>query len=1009
VLRVAELSSFLISSKKQTKQRPQSSQSLSLGSFLVERQNNKAELPLTILQNTSSITSVSETNSPNGLKMSKSTSSNYLSSISSYSKSTYSSTTNKHQQSGGSSISGSSRRSNNGKDTNGDLTACLSSDTSTSSLIYSMNDSFDVGSSNGVSNVGKLLPSLSLDDDDDEYNKSLNNMTNDIDKLVRDADKQLTNLNHNHEGNEKTYLSSSEEGSSEEGSDDDNEGRDTEAADLVANTLAECRLLLDMSPPPTPIGYQKEAQRVKEHKKKNVKTGKVANNNNEEVPPPMQSDKIKTVHHHYPKQQEQATMEDPPAHQPRRTSQEISDVSISKGTYTASSQQSMNNNSIQPSLSSIAKFLTCPTCNQEFSEEFENATPLHSFACDHIICRGCVFANGNQSTTAVACPDCGEANAFDTCRPVVSRAYLNLITKMKSVGSIKSSSVNNDDDDDDMKEERRVRIDNNNGRIGRHRGGGKVPTQISVPSPRVDRQAKETRGGEETASMGTSSVISNDFSKSSLTLSTTRRLHKPLPKLAIETGEQSAPSIPTLEAISSTPKVKETLATTDMSKEPITPVSRAEYRFLQRKEKLAQSLEKVNRILERSKANKQQVEDRVVQHSQEKVSVYQNMTLSQVQEDENRDAVDVVETNEEVVRDMVPGYHKVEVRRAPSGLEQQNQSSITGRRNVELRVDTGPKSSTALQARRRKKAEELDINAYPVQNDTVDIFRTTNYDDTAPQLIEFGTHFIGQTFSNGSSLTDMDTLFLLGGGKKSPATCTASVQSNNKFSSPFKKDRLNNIMKSSPMKSRGHLNSIMKSSRSSQSLSNMDNDDDQQEQEPDVCPQFLPSLTYATMDDECNEVAGLIAMSPHNKDYTDPPQPMWGVGSRSVASADQCGSVLTSMTGSSKVRGKRSGSGFLKHLTSRNDSMFPRPVVDVMQNNGNENNGMLQNNKKEQEAPTYDFVSHSCSMSPSSYCDGDNKQTSQLSGSGLVTHKPKILHKKLLNTFRRGGKKKTMR
>ena len=931
--------------------------------------------------------------------MSKSTSSNYLSSISSYSKSTYSSA-NKNQ-SGGSSVSGSGskRSTNNGKDANGDLNACPSSDTSTSSLIYSMNDSFDINSTS-VSNVGKLLPSLSLDDD--EVNE-FNNITNDIDKLVRDADKQLTNLEG--KNNEKTYLSSSEEGNSREGSgEEEGRRRDTEAADLVANTLAECRLLLDMSPPPTPVGnlYQKEVQLRKEKRDTGVEK------KNEEVPPPMQSDKIMTVHHHYPKQkqEEAAVEEDPPAHPSRRTSQEISDVSVSKA--------SSMNNSIQPSLSSIAKFLTCPTCNQEFSEEYENATPLHSFACDHIICRGCVFANNaastnNEGSTAVACPDCGEANAFDTCRPVVSRAYLNLITKMKSVGSIKSSSVNNDDDDD-MKEERRgVRIDNSTGRIGDRRGGGKVPTQISVPSPRVDRQAiqdrtKETRGGgmnEET-----SSVVSNDFSKS-LTLSTTRRLHKPLPTLAIETGEQSAPSIPTLEVISSTPKAKATSATTDMTKEPITPVSRAEYRFLQRKEKLAQSLEKVNRILERSKANKQQVEDRAVQHSQEKVSVYQNMTLTQVQEDENRDAVDVVETNEVVVRDTVPGYRELQVGQAHPKLEQKNQPIITGRRNVELRVDTGPKSTTALQARRSKKAEEVDINAYPVQNDTVDIFRTTNYDDSAPQLIEFGAHFIGQTFSNGSSLTDMDTLFLLGGGKKSPATCTASVQSNNKFSSPFKRDRLNNIMKSSPMKSRGHLNSIMKSSRSSQSLSNMDNND-QQEQEPDICPQFLPSLTYATMDDECNEVAGLIAMSPHNKDCNEPHQPMWGTGSRSVASADQCGSVLTNMTGSSKVRGKRSGR-FLKQLTSRNEShLFLRPIEDDMQNNGIGDNGMLQNTK-EQEAPTYDFVSHSCSMSPSSYCDDDNKQTSQLSGSGLVTHKPKTLHKKLLNTFRRGGKKKTTR
>ena len=212
--------------------------------------------------------------------MSKSTSSNYLSSISSYStKSTYSSN-NKNQSS--SSSSSSKRSTNNGKDTNGDLNACPSSDTSTSSLIYSMNDSFDVGSS---TNVGKLLPSLSLDDNDDEYDKSLNNMTNDIDKLVRDADKQLTNLNEG-KNNEKTYLSSSEEGSSREGSDEE-EGRsrdDTEAADLVANTLAECRLLLDMSPPPTPVGYQVEKVRQVQRGKEKRDTDE----KKEEVPAPMQ-------------------------------------------------------------------------------------------------------------------------------------------------------------------------------------------------------------------------------------------------------------------------------------------------------------------------------------------------------------------------------------------------------------------------------------------------------------------------------------------------------------------------------------------------------------------------------------------------------------------------------------------------------------------------------------------------------------------------------------------------
>ena len=143
-----------------------------------------------------------------------------------------------------------------------------------------------------------------------------------------------------------------------------------------------------MSPPPTPVGYQVEKVRQVQRGKEKRDTDE----KKEEVPAPMQLDKIKTELHHYPKQEEEATVEDPPVPVSRRTSHEISDVSISKGTYTTSSQQSINNNSI-PSLSSIAKFLTCPTCNQEFSEEFENATPLHSFACDHIICRGCVFAN----------------------------------------------------------------------------------------------------------------------------------------------------------------------------------------------------------------------------------------------------------------------------------------------------------------------------------------------------------------------------------------------------------------------------------------------------------------------------------------------------------------------------------------------------------------------------------------------------------------------------------------
>ena len=635
-----------------------------------------------------------------------------------------------------------------------------------------------------------------------------------------------------------------------------------------------------------------------------------------------------------------------------------------------------------------------------------------------------------SSSNWIACPECNASNAFDTNRPIVSRAYLSLVTKMKM--EVLSHSVQSS-----VKNKTKAP---NQYDTSQAQQKATVPSQICVPSPKhtvsvfnkvpvehnhneEEQQMPTVESSEElhgeNVSLGTSSasVVSKKSTSSRVSLSSSHR-HQALPTLVVDTSTTPA----TLNVIVRTAstendddvedEVEKKMPTNNMpiEIEPTTPVSRAEYRFLQRKAKLAQSLEKVNRILERSKASKnnsqQGFEEVVQQHRHEKFLMHHNMVLKEVENEDDEDA-----DESEQVRPTSKAVEEVN----DAG---QQKPSFMSRRKMDLRVDTGG-SSPSLQAVRANKdtkddlgkggkevrtADEMNNKTSTVQLNAEEafqnngIFRNTtgDNDDSAPELIEFGTHFINQSSSNDSSLTDMnDTLFLLGGnsrrGRQSLSPAAASVQSSNSWirNSPFKK---NNFVKSS-----GGAGSLLQPSSSM---------DYPQQQPPSRCPQFLPSLNYSTMH-ESDEFVGLVTWS---GEKNESPSPIWGTGSRSVSTINNNG---TKGTLSKKAKKSQKAGKFFKQLMSQSfdDTTFPRPVVDdVVEEEENQENigGGNNTENQEMEGPTYDFSMHSCSMSPSSYDDHNVGQLlfGEGNGSGLVTHKPRGLHKKLMKSLRRGGLKK---
>ena len=385
---------------------------------------------------------------------------------------------------------------------------------------------------------------------------------------------------------------------------------DIDASDLVASTLAECRLLLQMSPPPTPMSKSSFEYKVKCPQKLQLKKNSVAK----------------------------------------------SACSIGKSIDSLDATTLPSPDNSGASVSSLNKFLQCPCCSEDFQEEGAHR-PLHSFACDHIICHQCVVKStiaSPMNSNMVSCPECGERRAFDKARPMVSRGYCSLLKKLEGLQSKKHSRFDESSSSTEKKP---------------------VPTQIRLFSPSNNHHRSQTVNSldftedTEVNSLDHSARTSdaeancnNEFGvegiETSIKHAITDNINENESRSNISTSHRRALTLDAgvnssrlfCSEYEDQKKEKETenesnnstnhrraltidvganyphdFATTDndqdtslvLHNEPTTPVSRAELRFLQRKGRLTQSLERVSRILEKSKANRdhlsQKIEETTIQ------------------------------------------------------------------------------------------------------------------------------------------------------------------------------------------------------------------------------------------------------------------------------------------------------------------------------------------------------------------------------------------------------------
>ena len=669
---------------------------------------------------------------------------------------------------------------------------------------------------------------------------------------------------------------------------------DPDPSDLVASTLAECRLLLGMSPPPTPTPVAEKTAQVK-------------------MTMPPRSPAIRMA-----------------AAPPTALSPANSTASMGLG---------------------LDQFLQCPCCHNEFtndtsSETNKNRQPLHSFACDHIVCYECVFlADGDAMVT---CPECGEARAFDKTRPVVSRSYCMLVRSIEIMNSGTKGA------------QRVRRLSRNDEDYGRGESGSKgrdspVPLQIELFLP--------TR---------------NEVSL----------VHEsPKEGMGSKTDERNQINEPEPEDVST--------FTAPYPDEPDTPVSRAEFRFLQRKEKLAQSLEKVNRLLERSKMNKdgvsmKKIGDDVPERVEDSEELLEGGALNpmslnnihveeaeesvceeepEVMPDEERDSADEeigdVALNSAGNSDNVVtrGFQKptIDTLYTDEGLDWTlpRQEQIARKKvKPELRVDTG--NYTPLPCRTNPY---LDLKDEPTASyespskltevsgedktgtPVTEIFRTS---PMSPPAV-FGT--LGNS-SHDSSLTDNDSRCLLGGN----ASTTSGLSS-------FKEKRYG--LHKSPLKDSKAV--LAEKQRSAE--------------EP-RCPQFLPSLAYSTMQ-ESDEMVGLVREKERRaavsrKLHYNTPNKLF---------AKQWKNARGTRLSFGKIESYDAGSLGGYYSAANRIGKMDSYASDE------DDRGPLA-------GQTYDFVQHSCSFSPST-------DSMSLRGA-LITHKPKF-HKKVLSKLAFKGRKQYSR
>jgi len=341
---------------------------------------------------------------------------------------------------------------------------------------------------------------------------------------------------------EKTYqYFGSNSGARSSDSDDD-----VDPSKLIASTLAECRLLLQMSPPPTPLLKPTSDQFSYSFKE----------------------------YHQINKNTENA-------------------VGKSMDSLDATTLPSLDSKTSSFAFSKLGR---CPSCDEYIQEEGEN-TPLRSVLCGHVVCHKCIFSNtpsSSKKSIVVDCPECEVKHDLDHWKPVLGMG-LNGNSKEIDVFHRRKPSIYH------------AHISSEN---------KKVPTQIHLfsPSNKCHTSSKVTVK---------SSIDDNkpveEFEVSSAIEATEEGDTPPCPTTYLrlqtvseENESKSAAQLrtQTIESDSSHclfDDVDRSISSSGAGNEPITPVSRAEFRFLQQKQKLAQSLEQINQILQKSKSRRDQL------------------------------------------------------------------------------------------------------------------------------------------------------------------------------------------------------------------------------------------------------------------------------------------------------------------------------------------------------------------------------------------------------------------
>lgn len=860
-----------------------------------------------------------------------------------------------------------------------------------------------------------------------------------------------------------------------------------QVAEYLASTLAECRLLLEMSPPPTPMMTYQHHDSKQQHKmfptmddekwynssiaapaiaeeptQLMSTTTKSLNSDHVLVPtiksqPEQSQEEEANVNndkeeeseaHHSSKEQEQKDkcIEENKELEDENQVVEV-DEDIQEKTEEAVEDEehpvTQHENEViedgtshsKPFLrspTSFIEFLICPTCSEEFTDDIDGGgthQPLHSFACDHIICRGCVYTafstaddgdNANSLSTMVFCPECGHDGAFDIRRPIVSRAYLNLVRKVKSANTERSISskdgVCSYSSNEVVETEHLASQPNKNQRQQQSHQivgvvGKVVPNQICVPSPtsKKDRlNSHRSRGMEE--NRPEDKYSENHTRGATLNLSVIVPLHS--------NRLNDSADLTRGEMTTTSTSCHHTDHSQQLHPDPSTPISRAQLHVVQRREKLAQSLEKVNMILERSKALTVSVTPKEVDFLATSHDFPSNLN-----DDNDSNSKETFEWDKNV-------FHAVT-------------SGVKSRRKSELRIDTGeenallssswssPPSFGQVDFEEMNAAEEdgntSHTNELPVLmdhrliavppeqstqtpvtaedcNDAMDIFRVFDID----QAIEFGStnNLLSRSASTESSTTESkdETLALLPAGDEQGTKVLKS--------SKFKAYCFNNIKKNS--------SDVAAAASSTTTATALDDgsvfvgNDKEQERS---CPQFLPSLNYSIMN-ESDEFAGLIeAETPRNNASTKTITILSntsGTKGKGRIKKGKFGSGGGGSSGSSSAAPKS-----VQQLVSWSfdDESFQQ-LVDLQ---NQENSGSIHNredieyvgeNQASANNPTYDFSMHSCSLSPSTHAYDDDEnddeyyddgQQFQLNGRSLVTHKSRRLHTKILKTLRGGG------